>query len=247
MKYYNGVLYPIFAMRNLYPTEEQLQKINQLKPVNQPDYAAEELIVLAYLASNNLIHGSMVAWSIDALRKIAASYQKGGQDLMLDHKVTDSQKVFGMIFDSELYHIPVPSPDLIQYLLHSSPSPQEDRKILLRNGYYYVINYAVVEASNWINSDIRYLRKSDVSIGGHLYQADMLCPICSEELGQKVSFLDKRCPHYMPGGYSDVEEDKIAPYAIRDGSPDMSELSMVAQGNCVQAKIVTEQMINLLP
>lgn len=240
-----GYYAPLIIMRNLNPTEEQLQKINQLKPTNQPDYAAEELIVLNYLATTNLIHGSMVAWSLDGLMQIAESYQQGGQDLMIDHAWQDSRTIYGMIFDADLYHIRKPSNELTEYLLQSSPNQEADSQILADDGFYYVINYAVVEASHWINSEIRYLRKSDVSIGGDLREFDYLCPICSKKMKEKVSFMDKRCPHYMPG---DVEDDRenTAPYAIRDGKPEMFELSMVAQGNCLQAKIFNEKMMDLI-
>ncbi|MGK7892981.1 MAG: hypothetical protein AB4372_04910 [Xenococcus sp. (in: cyanobacteria)] len=235
-------------IRNYHPDKEQLDKINSLKPSNQPDYDETELIVIPFAASNNLIHSSLGTWSIKTLEAITASYQYGGQDLMLDHQWEDSTKTIGIVFDAEMWDI-TPNDNFLDYLLRKSPNIEWDKKILNEQGYQQVTLFGAVEVSHFINSEFRYGRKTDVSIGG-FGKMRYLCPLCSTN-GKQVEFTDEECPHYMPTQWnlayaSEKELQAFAPYYIRDGWDFSAELSMVFEGNCVQARVIDERFLQML-
>ncbi|MDJ0579091.1 hypothetical protein [Crocosphaera sp.] len=240
------------SLKRYNPSSEQLEKINKLKPINQPDYALEELIVVPIAASNNLIHGSNGKWSLETLELITASYGQGGQDLLLDHTWGNSHNSMGMIFDAELWHYPTVDNAMMDYLLQKSNN-EYDRKILMREGYYQVTLYAAVEDSHPIHSQLRYQRNSDVSIGGKA-NLDYYCPLCSTKT-EMVKFRDERCPHYMPtqmflAWYADdvppEEKWRIAPYFIEHGWDSSVELSLVTAGDCKQARVINQQMVEVL-
>lgn len=237
-----------------HPTSEQLEKLNQFKPIGHDPYTSEELIVQPILVSNNLIHHCNGVWSVGSLERMTASYAQGGQDFLLDHDWENTAKSQGFIFDAQLWHYPNPSSKLLNYLLKKSPKPDIDLQIIREQGYHQVICYAAFEASHPMTSEIRFNRKIDVSIGGS-EKSIYLCPICSKEQSKPVQFRDESCPHFIPSplfmSFAAIEFDendrkRIAPYYIRDGFIKSVELSSVVAGGCPQAMVINEHLANLL-
>jgi hypothetical protein len=90
-----------------------------------------------------------------------------------------------------------------------------------------------------------------VSTGGWMLQSDLICPICSESHGRKISFweMDKMdnyiCPHYIPSNYGNMfnseNPEAYAPYAILDGVYDSCELSLVNVPNLPGTGLIIEE------
>lgn len=223
-----------------HPTEEELALINQFRPRGAEPYVMQELYTVPILASTNLLHESLAVWTETALETMVATYP--GSDLMLDHAWDEGMKTVGFVYDAELWHIPRPSRDSVERIIADSANPEIDRGIVARDGLYQVICYAAIEASHPIVSDIRMGRKSDVSIGG-AFHGNFVCPLCN------VPFEDRdNCSHYPPIGFFlfIAEPEELAPYYIRNGQVVSVELSMVYEGNCIQAQILSETLQNIV-
>lgn len=226
------------------PTEEELAKINQWRPRGSPEYDANELLTVPILASNNLLHSELMKWDLNAIESMVASYY--GKDFMLNHDWMDVKQTFGFIYDAELWHIPRLSSQQVATLINLSPNPEVDKETLTKEGYYQVILYGAIEASHPIASEIRYRRKSDISVGGY-FHGDWICPLCQS------SFSDKACKHYPPSwlasmlvAFGEIEPEDVAPYYIRSGRMDSVEVSLVFAGACKEAGIISENLINLI-
>lgn len=214
-----------------HPTDEQLIAINNFRAIGTPAYTSEEIISVPILASNNLLHQNFAVWDVRSLETMTALFP--GKDLMQDHAWYNTNSCKGFIYDAELWgRESIPEMDLAE-----SPDPDLDRSIVNRDGgYHQVVLYSAIEAQNAIANDIRFRRKSDVSVGGIRIGTE-ICPLCN------IPFDDKNCPHYPPlpelinWWYTEEQLAKLAPYWIRTGWTDSVELSFVVEGNCQQAKI----------
>ena len=215
------------------PNNAELVLINNYRPSGASPYEANELIRFTIMASNNLIHQSLGCWDLQSLETMIASF--GGADLMLDHNWEDGTKTFGFVYDQMVVSVPKPSNEAMSKILKLSPSPENDRKLIEQNGYHQVLLFGVIEKSHPITSEILYRRKSDVSIGGH-FRGDYVCPLCNE------SFFSESCNHYPPMYAGRVEPQDLAPFYIRSGIFYSVECSLVASGNCIQAKIIDENL-----
>ena len=219
------------------PSVNQLKLINQYRNAGMPEYTAEELYQFPTIASDNLLHHNNAKWSQRALESMARSLV--GKDFLLNHEWTDSTQIKGIVFDSAIVNVQDLSLSTKLFLTDSSPKPEEDLKILTKEGYEAVILWVAIEASSDINSDIVYLRQSDLSVGGTA-SLDYICPLCN------VSFNSSDCPHSIPDPLymwiAGIEEDNedLAPYYIRDGEFNGVELSLVVSGNCPRARILRE-------
>jgi len=112
------------------PTAEELTAINAYCPMGSDPWEASELLRFPMMASNNLIHGSLMAWDETALTTMVASYP--GCPLMIDHEWDRCEKTFGMVYDALLYSLPRVSEEGMRKLLSKSPNPSEDRAIIER-------------------------------------------------------------------------------------------------------------------
>ena len=233
-----------------YTTEDQLKLINQKRPANSSEYTAEELKVVPIAAANNLVSYGGMKWSVSSLITMSGSYANTAPDFMQDHEWYESDEVVGTVFDAQIWEIKSPSKKAMNYLLKYSPAPDLDKAIIKQEGYYQVTCYGYIEASSEIASDILYGRRKDISIGG-FQLPKFLCPLCSTE-SKKVSFMDEECPHYMPYGVfgrelRSKEQNKMyAPYYIADDFKQVVEVSLVVDGDCPQAKIIDQEMLNAL-
>ena len=187
------------------------------------------------VASNNLLsHGNMV-WSDDSLKKMVKAFL--GADFMLDHSWGTTEKTKGIIYDVEQINLAQAPPWATGGL--DPDQVKTSKKIIRDKGYSSIVMYGSIEASSEIVSNIRYLRSRDVSIGG-LALSNIICPLC------ETSFRDDECPHIPPHPsvlwwLSDEEKKLLAPYYINDGLYDGVELSIVTDGACAAARIMSEQ------
>jgi|LakMenEpi03Aug12_release.lakeMendotaPanAssembly.Ray.scaffolds.fasta_scaffold169764_2 hypothetical protein len=215
------------------PTAEELTAINAYCPMGADPWEASELLRFPMMASNNLIHGSLMAWDETALTTMVASYP--GCPLMIDHEWDRCEKTFGMVYDALLYSLPRVSEEGMRKLLSKSPNPSEDRAIIERDGYHQVLVFAFVEQSHPGASDVLYGRRANVSIGANFY-GKSYCPICN------TPYEDKHCEHYPPYMAGWVEEELLTPYYRRTGKIDSLECSFVFAGNCRQARILDKNL-----
>lgn len=233
-----------------YPDQEQLTKINQLRPAGMSPYESEQIFVVPIAAANNMIGYSGGAWTEKSLKKMARDYATTSPDFMESHEWDEADAIIGQVFDAELWTFKDPSKKIIDYVLSYSPAPDLDRKILKKDGYHLVVCYAFIEATSETASNLLYKRRTDVSIGG--FQLPIFsCPVCSDAT-DTVSFSDESCPHLMPYGVfwremiNDEQRKLFAPYYLSDHFKQVVEISVVADGNCPQAQIITENMIDIL-
>lgn len=219
------------------PSEQQLKLINQYRNAGTPEYTSSELYQFPTIASDNLLHHNNSQWSKRALESMARSLV--GKDFLLNHEWDDSTQIKGLIFDSVLVSIEDLNLSTKLFLTDSSANQAQDLEILNKQGYEALILWVAVEANSNINSDVVYLRQSDLSVGGYA-SLDYICPLCN------VSFNDDKCPHIIPDpNYMnyygiDPNDPDLAPYYIRDSYFSGVELSMVVEGNCPRARILRE-------
>ena len=220
-------------LQTRHPTDEEMSLINQFKPYGLDPWESSELMRFALIASNNLIHSSGQVWDENVLETMVASYP--GCALMIDHEWEDQSKTFGMIYDSFIYSLPRVSKEGIARILEKSPNPNEDYRIIQKDGYHQVLVFGFVEATHPIISEISYGRKADVSMGGIFY-GESICPICD------IPYSDPKCPHYPPYMAGLVDEEILTPYYRRSGKMDSIECSFVASGNCRQARLIDSRL-----
>jgi hypothetical protein len=232
-----------------YPNEEQLSKINQLRPAGFSPYESEQVFVVPIAAANNMIGYSGRAWTENSLKRMARDYALTNPDFLESH-TDDSEGTIGQVFDAELWTFKDPSKKIIDHILSYSPAPDLDKKILKKEGYHLVVCYAFVEATSETASNLLYKRRTDVSIAG--FQLPIFtCPVCSNA-ANSVTFDNESCPHLMPYGVfwrELIGEDQrklFAPYYLSDHFKQAVEISVVTDGDCAQAQIITESMIEIL-
>jgi len=214
-----------------------LQKINQYRPHNSPEYTDGELSSFDVLASNNLLHASMFKWDKNSLIQMAQTYP--GKPLLLDHQWENVAAQHAFIYDACLYHYPQPSQEVQDYFLALSPAPDIDRQIMADEGLYQLKCCIATETSHPITSELNYGRKINASIGG-LADGSMICPVCNTD------FDDDNCPHLIPGFEYANNSFPVAPYWIRSGYQETIELSLVTAGNCPSARVLNSQTAKIL-
>jgi hypothetical protein len=219
-------------------TSDELNKINQYRPVNSPEYSEGDISKFSIMASNNLLHASMFKWDINSLKTMGRTYP--GKPLMLDHEWENVMNQVGFIYDAQLLHYPNPNNEIRSHYLQNSPNKAIDNMIMDEEGIYQLICQCATETSHPITNDIMYGRKINASIGG-LASGEMTCPLCN------TSFDDENCPHYIPSGpLTESQQEKAAPYWIRGGYQTTMELSMVMAGNCPSARVLNSLDANKL-
>ena len=217
-----------------HPNSSQLKKINRYRPAGTPEYTSEEIYTVAIAATNNILSHSNMVWGENSLKVMTKAFL--GQDFLLNHSWEDAKQSIGFIYDSQRINTPNPPPWYLDGL--DSVQKQSSRKIVKQQGYSTIILYAAIEASHPAVSMILYGRSKDVSIGG-LANGDYICPLC------QTSFKDEDCPHLPPHPFllmwlADDEDANFAPYYINDGFYDGIELSVVVDGNCAAARVISQ-------
>lgn len=211
------------------PSPEEMGLINQFAPLGSEPWESSELIRFCLLASNNLIHASLMAWDETAIDSMVASYP--GCPLMLDHEWENGLKTFGMVYDALIYSLPRVSESGLKRILEKSPNPEMDREIINKNGYHQVLIFGFCEKSHPITSDILYGRRANVSVGGFFY-GEPVCPTC------ETPYSNEKCPHYPPYMAGWVDDSLLTQYYRRVGKFKSIECSFVYAGNCEQARLI---------
>lgn len=213
------------------PSAEQLVLINQYRPLGTPEYTAGEIVSVPLMASNNLLTWGQSRWSIQSLEKMAETYP--GKPLALDHPWGVKDTV-GFVYESQV----IQSNAVPQSVLEGAGEGINNSIVIQAEGFYQMVCYAAVEASQPILDAIRYGRVNNVSTGC-ITEGIYICPLDGTRFGSKSNM---RCEegHYMPHPYIWVEEedqDMLAPYYIKDGVISSHELSFVLTGNLPAASI----------
>lgn len=229
------------------PTDEQLQKINQL--IGR-ESSAGEWYVIPFMASNNLVSFSIRKWHLNVLRQMES--QLLGKPLMLDHEWYSVKYTVGFLFDSKL----VITSSAPEEAIAGSPGQEEKNKAITnKEGYaqLYLMGCVGRDMADIITG-VEMRRLDDCSTGGWLSKLRLICPNCSENMGREVTFNERTnkgytCPHSIPSMYSEMfassdgdgddefEEPEFADYLELDGLFSGVELSIVAEGNLPAAKI----------
>lgn len=218
---------------------EDLDLINQFRPLGLPPYQEGEMLSVEIRASHNLIWADRQAWTINVLEQFAQDYP--GKAYILDHDSWDSDRVIGFVYKAELRR----SSTAPEKILDNRGFGDLNREIVERDGFVELILYTAVQRGTPIEQNIRYRRYSQVSTGGWVWSQN-ICPLCN------VEFEEEACPHIPPTpwtmwlaseGYLDGDElALIAPYIIKDADlVDVVELSQVVAGNLGTAEILDER------
>lgn len=237
------------------PTTEQMELINQHVPLG--DLSADEVITLAFYASNNLVWHGNGAWTIPALMNMGLLLI--GRKFLLNHEWHDVKCSHGKVYDYQL--------------LYSDSAPEEaiapagmreiNEYIVEHNGYARLILHAYFEKDSEILQDFRYGRMDDVSTGVLTAGIDSyLCPVCSERFSRDIRFNEKDeegrgiCPHSIPTPFmlwwfgADDEDMNFAPFFYRTLNPDEGahgiELSAVVAPDLPMAGVITPQKMTVV-
>jgi hypothetical protein len=184
---------------------------------------AEEIEVVPFIATDNLVARSRTKWPLPALDKIAQLVV--GKPFELNHDWDDVGAIVGVVFSAEVLHLErVPEAYLLQ---------KGSRDVFQDEGYHPVIAQVAFPRTSTLLSGLQLGAVPNVSIG-YFKVTDLICPWCD------VSFYDEDCPHVPPSPwYSDYS--LTAPYAIRADTTDMGELSSVVIPDVIGAQMLTNQ------
>ena len=214
------------------PNDEQLALINQNKPLGRKDYAADELVSVPIVASNNLVNWSNGRWNRDALVQMAETYP--GQPFAVDHPMYTVKDTVGFIYDSQL----IESNAAPAAILEAAGEFDNNVAVVQSEGFIQMVCYAAISKDHPILDSINMGRVNNASTGC-ITDGTSICPLDGTEFGSMSRY---RCAegHYHPhvAWWYDIEEPElIAPYAIKTGVISSIELSLVLMGNLPAASI----------
>lgn len=223
-----------------HPTPEQLEKMNRFRPKGAEKYKSQNVVSVAYSASNNFVHQGNSAWSINALRNMAQ--QMPGRPFTANHDWYEVDRVQGLIYDAE-----VTISDRVSEAIVSQIDRDHNLAILQADGYAELILYVMFEHDSQTVKDIYYRRKGDVSTGGFVDTSKYYCPLDGSRFGDGDSFCECAEGHLLPHPmlqiwfYDDEELEKCAPYYIMDVVTESVETSHVLVGALPAAKIISNE------
>lgn len=222
-----------------HPSPEQLEKMNQFRLKGAKPFSAEEVVSVAFLGSNNLLHSSPEVWSINALRQMEQQFP--GRPFTNDHNWYDVNSINGMVYDAELIQateVPKSVLEKVDYDINHA--------IFQKDGYVQLILYVMFEAGHPIVDKLRFRRGGDVSTGTFVNTDKIICPHDGSYFGEGDYSYECAEGHTLPNAmlaywwYDDDERERMADYAILDDNTDSIELSEVIKGNLPEASIITE-------
>lgn len=237
--------------------EEPLVIPQELKPMmltdrhkeiitgKRPTVNVDNLMVVTWVASHNLMSHSMGVWDLESLMVMAQKFPAGiGRPLQCDHEWYEQDSIQGFIFDSRLTMSSV-APD--EVLAGDPDFVDINEEIVASDGYYALELDTAIPMDSEFCEMVMGGRVGDCSTGG-LRDNVFYCPICSKSQGRNVDFFKDAdiCPHIPPLPYmswfydfDDPEIQKIlAPYYIRGGFRVAIELSAVVTGDLPGAQIL---------
>ena len=204
------------------PTTEQLDIINQLKPISVDQLKIEDIEVIRVIATNNLVARSMAKWSLDDLGTIASLLP--GLPFTLDHEWDEVEEVQGFIFDAKVVNR---EPTVKE--INGAGLSEENLFAIKKDGGFYLVECEVaIPSFSPLITGLKFGARK-VSLGGFEF-SDMVCPLCDN------SFFSHKCSHRIPNGYEQTED--TAPYYVRSGVYDLGELSLVLISNMPYAEVI---------
>ncbi|ESA39089.1 hypothetical protein N836_28860 [Leptolyngbya sp. Heron Island J] len=214
------------------PTSEQLELINQNRPLGREPYTADEIVSVPIIASNNLVNWSNGRWNKDALIKMAETYP--GLPFAVDHPMYTVKNTVGFIYDVQLIESNAAPVDILE----AAGELANNTAVVQAEGFIQMVCYAAIAADHPILDSIDMGRVNNASTTC-ITDGTSLCPLDGTKFGSQSRY---RCAegHYHPfyAWWYDVEdEDKVAPYAIKTGVISSVELSLVLMGNLPAASI----------
>jgi hypothetical protein len=209
--------------------EKDLNLINKYVAADFPAYTADELEIVTFVAADNLITRDQNKWHVRTLPKIAGLL--AGLPMTLDHDWGSVEKVQGLVFKARVVKAREPPEGLID----CCGCGRWNKDIVAEEGYQYVECSVAFPATAVVVSSLRLGAVGRVSIGGFLVN-DYICPLC------EISFFDEACPHWAPHDIRDTKDKQFAPYKIRKGITDLTEISLVLAGNLPGARAINRAM-----
>ena len=197
------------------PTDAQLDLINKFTAAQ---IQAEEVVVVSFVGTDNLLNRSLGKWGINELEKLAGLLP--GLPLTLDHDWVNVSKVQGLAFDARVTISPNP-PEWVS----RSASYTWNMAIIAKEGYRALEFDVSIPANAEILIPLRFGSIGKISLGGFAYK-NIICPLCN------VPFDDQRCPHLIPDNFTSNELN-AAPYYIRSDVIDLGEASIVTIPNYI--------------
>ncbi len=212
------------------PTERQLELINQYVPAGMPRLRESDVIVVPFVAANNLVTRNMGAWTESELYQLTDML--AGKPLMMDHE-DEVEYVIGRLIEGTVQRSMSAPADV----LDMAGWGEENRTIVQRDGFCQAIMYGYIQSNTpWVDA-LRYGRLSEVSVGRFIYEYHG-CPIC------KIPLDSPDCPHdfMMPWeDYEDMSEGEYVTYFERKNLIDVMEMSLVSLPACPNAGVVCNQ------
>jgi hypothetical protein len=227
------------------------QKHKEIIASKRPSVKADEMMVVTWVASHNLMSHSMGVWDLASLYEMAKKFPAGiGRPLQCDHEWYEMSTVKGFIFDSRLLRSNQ-APDTV---IEGEPEFVEiNQEIVASEGYYSLELDTAIPVNSEFGMAVASGLIGDCSTGG-LRENVFYCPICSKSQGRMVDFFKDAdiCPHIPPlpmmswfYDFNDPEIQKIlAPYYIRGGFKVAIELSAVVKGDLPGAEIMYPLLSN---
>ena len=206
------------------PTDDQLEKINKFIPKGFPHLSKDEVISVSVVAADNLVNRGYGAWDVEALKKMSDLII--GKPALINHDHYDVRSQWGRIYDAQFVKVPTPDSEF----LSRAGFGDVNEKIINDRGFYRVFIQAFTNADHDIVKALKYSQVGEVSTGGFRFK-NYICGDC------KVSFTDKKCPHYIPTPWDNGTEEHASHY-IRANLTDILECSFVSNPNLPGAGVV---------
>lgn len=211
---------------DLFPplTQAQADKINKYRPKGAKEILPNEMVVIEFVAADNLINRGRGKWREKDLKKMVDFFNSLGIPFISDHDWENIKKTLGIVIEGRLLKTPFPPNEILSAAGNKDANTEIVRK---EGGYIQAIATVALPVDSDAIERLRYGMGRSVSLGGFSFR-DYICPIC------ETSFSDKNCPHYIPDYWAMWEAEDpslIAPYYIRDGLYDVGELANVVIPN----------------
>jgi hypothetical protein len=228
-------------VQGMAPSSRHREIISSKRPIVNLD----QMMVVTWVASHNLMSHSMGVWDLESLYAMAERFPAGmGKPLQCDHEWYEMDAVKGFIFDSRL----IRSNQAPDEVISGQPDFVDiNNEIVSEQGYYSLELDTAIPIDSEFGRAVASGLAGDCSTGG-LRDSVFYCPICTKSQGKPIDFFEDAdiCPHIPPLPYmswfydfSDPEIKKIlAPYYIRGGFKVAIELSAVVTGDLPGAQIL---------
>ncbi len=189
--------------------------------------SANDLEIIPWIATDNLVARSLTKWALPALETIARLLP--GLPFELNHDWESIEKITGLVFEAKVLALNQIPAELLQH-------PHNER-IFQTEGYHPIICNVAFPKTSTLLAGIQLGALASVSIGG-FRPTEYICPYCN------IPFDDPECPHFPPAWWRD-ESAYTAPYIIRADTSDLGELSLVTIPDVPGAKTILNKYKDL--